>query len=111
MKAWEDICSRCGLCCMNKAVTKDFLILDTSYPCEHLDMETKLCKVYDTRFKECSRCRKVTPFMAAFSPVLPSACAYVRLFSKYHIRFSRKETLLTEGFFNPDKEVDFPPIG
>ena len=45
MKAWEDICSRCGLCCMNKAVTKDFLILDTSYPCEHLDMETKLCKV------------------------------------------------------------------
>ena len=100
MRKWEDICNKCGLCCHRKVVAEDFLLLDLAETCEFLDKETNLCNVYKDRFKKCKDCKKVTPFMAAFSPALPATCAYVKLFEKYHLRFCKMENVFSEHIFD-----------
>ena len=102
MVKWEDICDRCGLCCHRKAISGDYLLLDIENPCEHYDKQTHLCKIYNNRFEVEKTCKKVTPFLVAFSAALPSSCAYVRLFKKYHLRFNKKETVLAPGLFNEE---------
>lgn len=95
MKNWEDICSNCGLCCHEKVVLPDMLIIDDEKSCEFYSEETHRCTVYPNRFKECSRCMRVNLFRAMFSPALPNVCAYVRMAEKYHIRFAHKrETVI-----------------
>lgn len=96
MKWWEEICSCCALCCHEKAVTPEFLILDLSAPCAFLDEESSLCSVYKERRQLCRRCRKVTLFMAMFSPSLPEPCAYVSWAKRHHIRFARRRELIIE---------------
>ena len=100
MRKWEDICNKCGLCCHQKVVAEDFLLLDLAETCEFLDKETNLCTIYKDRVKKCKDCKKVTPFMAAFSPVLPATCAYVKLFQKYHLRFCKMESVFSEHIFD-----------
>jgi len=78
---WEDYCNRCGLCCyVRHRGKRGEVIVEYSSPCEYLDEETHLCTVYESRFKECPECRKVTLFHALFSPYLPPTCGYVRRF-------------------------------
>lgn len=102
MRKWEDICDRCGLCCHRKALNGDFLLLDIENSCEYYDEKTHLCKVYKDRFKIVKDCKKVSPLFVAFSSALPSSCAYVRLFKKYHLRFNKKETVLAPGLFDEE---------
>ncbi len=90
---WEAICSRCGLCCHERTVYPDIVEIDLSSPCEFLDKETGLCKVYSNRFAECSRCCKVTPLAAMFSRALPESCSYVEWARKHHIRFRRRREM------------------
>ncbi len=98
--SWEDICTNCGLCCHEKAVDKNFLLIDTNAACSFYDSVNKRCKVYDKRFEKCSRCLKVTPWRACFASYLPSSCAYVRWAEAHHIRFARKrETITGSGLF------------
>ena len=98
MRHWEDICDRCSLCCYEKAVWDDVLVVDLSRPCEFLDTETHLCTVYEDRFRKCGRCCRVHPFRAIFSPALPQSCAYVRWAEKFHVRLcDKRELVLTEG--------------
>lgn len=95
---WEDICLRCGLCCHEKVVTPEFLVVDTRRCCEYLDTENNSCNVYSKRFVSCSRCRKVGLLKAMFSPSLPSSCGYVLWARQHHIRFAKKrETVLEDG--------------
>jgi len=97
---WEALCSNCGLCCHEKVVSGDFLLIDTSAPCSFYDAKSKRCKVYSERFEKCSRCRKVTPFKAAFADYLPSSCAYVCWAKSHHLRFRReKEVVIGSGLF------------
>ena len=92
---WEDICSNCGLCCHEKAVSKDFLIIFESV-CDFYDEKNKRCSVYDERFDKCDRCLKITPLRAAFASYLPSSCAYVLWAKRHHIRFRKdKEVVLS----------------
>ena len=95
---WEEICSRCGLCCHEKTIYPDYLEIDLSSPCEYYDSENHLCTVYSSRFQICSRCEKVTPLKAMLSSSLPSSCAYVAWAEHHHIRLIRKrETVLVES--------------
>ena len=86
---WEDMCSRCGLCCHEKCVYKGFLLIDSEKTCAFFDKKTSLCTVYESRFSKCPRCRKVTPLMAITAPYLPPSCAYVQWAKRHRIRFRR----------------------
>jgi hypothetical protein len=44
----EGICRRCGRCCYQKLLLGDIVVY-TNVPCPHLDLETKLCTVYERR--------------------------------------------------------------
>jgi len=58
--SWEDICSRCSMCCHERDVAPDGQVYVLwSEPCPYLDQESGLCTVYDRRFEICERCRKV----------------------------------------------------
>lgn len=87
MKAWEDMCFHCGLCCREKVIKDDFLIFLSS-KCQYLSSEDE-CTCYYERFKKNKRCLKVNIFRACFSLYLPSSCAYVLWAKKHHIRFRR----------------------
>ncbi len=86
---WEDICTRCGLCCHEKVIHPDALVIDTSQPCAFYDEETHSCTVYSERFAKCPRCEKVTPLMAAFGRSLPESCGYIVWAKRHHIRFRK----------------------
>jgi uncharacterized cysteine cluster protein YcgN (CxxCxxCC family) len=83
LPGWEDICMQCGQCCFEREIDEtgqDFI--DYECPCEFLDVETRLCTVYEQRFELCDRCNKVTPAMALFTDLLPQNCEYRRRFGK-----------------------------
>ena len=76
--SWEDVCMRCGMCCYEREVDEDGSVgIDFSAPCEFLDEDSRLCRVYDERFTRCERCRRVTPAAALFGKHLPPTCGYV----------------------------------
>lgn len=71
----------------------DFLIISERC-CEFFDEESRLCKVYDKRFKVCSRCRKVTPLRASLVSYLPPTCSYVMWAKRHHIRLRRDKEMV-----------------
>jgi uncharacterized cysteine cluster protein YcgN (CxxCxxCC family) len=72
---WESVCTRCGRCCYEK-IDFEERIYYTELPCEYLDIETKLCRVYNERDVKRSGCVSLTPnnIQQGF---LPADCAYV----------------------------------
>ena len=76
---WEDLCHRCGDCCYEKDIIEGNLAVDLASPCPFHDPDTRLCRVYETRFEANPRCEKVGLFKALFSPWLPPHCGYQRL--------------------------------
>jgi len=80
---WEALCRRCGACCHEKRWVAGRLVVDYGSPCRHLDEQTRLCRVYDIRFRACRECRRMTIFHALFSPYLPESCGYVRAFRRW----------------------------
>ncbi len=73
---WEDLCRRCGLCCFEKGIDGKGRIIETQVPCRHLDIHTRLCRVYEKRQKIESDCIKLTPEKIAELKWLPESCAY-----------------------------------
>ena len=95
--SWDDICSKCGLCCREKAIDGKYLIFFDSY-CQFYNSSSGLCSVYNERFKKCKACRKVNIFRAAFASYLPPTCSYVIWAKKHHIRFAfSKEVVLAQS--------------
>ena len=72
---WESVCSRCGRCCYEK-IDFEERIYYTQLPCEHLDPETKLCRVYDKRDAQRPGCVRLNPENVKRG-FLPADCAYV----------------------------------
>ncbi len=87
---WEDKCTKCGLCCHEKAIYGNHLAIDLDSWCEYFDPKTKQCTVYAERFSESTRCKKMTKARAMFASYLHENCAYVQWARRYHIRFARK---------------------
>jgi uncharacterized protein len=79
---WESICTQCGLCCYEKDIRGGRVIVRMDSPCRYLDVKTRLCRVYDRRFRVCAECRKMRRFHARFSRWLPQTCGYVRAYRR-----------------------------
>jgi uncharacterized cysteine cluster protein YcgN (CxxCxxCC family) len=87
---WEAICKRCGRCCYEKV---DFQgkIYYTQVPCEHLDLNTRLCRTYPERETSRSGCVALTPELLK-QGVLPADCPYVAGLKNYPAPFMDDET-------------------
>ena len=77
----EGWCRRCGRCCHEKIRLDDGQVLITDIPCEHLDIDTRLCRVYADRSRRQARCQSAT----ASSEVgaLPGDCPYAMVVEGY----------------------------
>ncbi|MCL2792870.1 MAG: hypothetical protein FWD87_07240 [Spirochaetaceae bacterium] len=82
MKWWENLCNKCGFCCLKKEYVNGAWIINSNNPCEYLDVKSNLCFVYEERFKICPECKKMTIFEALFEDFLPITCGYVKFFRK-----------------------------
>ena len=73
---WESLCHRCGLCCFEKGIDGKGNIIETAVPCRHLDIHTRLCRVYAERQAIEFDCIKLTPENVGNLSWLPASCAY-----------------------------------
>jgi uncharacterized protein len=72
---WESRCRRCGRCCYEKIEYEGELYY-TDIPCEKLDLNTRLCTVYENRETERPGCVALTPEIVR-KGILPADCPYV----------------------------------
>ena len=77
---WEAVCNRCGLCCYEKEWRRGRIVTNHDSPCRFLDQGTRMCTVYEQRFRRCAECCKMTLFHALFVSYLPEECGYVTRF-------------------------------
>jgi uncharacterized cysteine cluster protein YcgN (CxxCxxCC family) len=70
----EALCDRCGKCCYEK-ISVEGRVHITPFPCEHLDLETNLCRIYPHRFEMNPTCISVAEGLAIGA--FPSSCGYV----------------------------------
>jgi uncharacterized protein len=75
---WEAICNKCGKCCYEKVDLGGGVIRYTDEPCEHLDTETKLCKIYHDRHEVEPDCISLTEELVRTLHWMPEDCAYVQ---------------------------------
>ena len=74
---WEQICCRCGLCCLVKVQDEnDDEVFYTRVVCHLFDKNTRLCKEYKNRCKLVPECLKVTPKNIDKLAWMPKKCAY-----------------------------------
>ena len=74
---WEQICCRCGLCCLIKLQDEeDDEIYYTRVVCHLFDCKTRLCKEYKNRCSLVPECLKVTPQNIDKLEWMPKKCAY-----------------------------------
>ena len=78
---WEGLCERCARCCYEK-IDFDGRIFYTRKPCDQLDLETGLCRVYAERDEVRSDCQRLTPELVA-AGILPADCPYAQLVTGY----------------------------
>jgi len=74
--AWEALCHRCGQCCFEKGIDGKGRIIETGVPCRHLDIHSRLCRVYPQRQQIEFDCIKLKPENIASLKWLPANCAY-----------------------------------
>lgn len=79
------MCARCGRCCYEKL---DFQgnIYYTQLPCRHLDLDTRLCRVYPDRVNRQPGCVSLTPELLG-QGFLPADCPYVADLADYPAPF------------------------
>jgi hypothetical protein len=78
---WESICSKCGRCCYEK-IDFEGRIYYTELPCEHLDLESRLCRVYAERDIQRPGCVRLTQKRIS-KGFLPADCPYVAAIKNY----------------------------
>lgn len=76
MSDWEELCSRCGLCCFEKATDPRGRFVTTPIPCRHLDIISRECRVYDKRLMVGEGCVQLTPEVVREADWLPESCVY-----------------------------------
>ena len=75
---WEELCERCGVCCFEKIEDESGTIYFTRTPCRYLDIDTRLCKIYERRFEINPECVKLSPDIIGGLRWLHDQCAYMR---------------------------------
>ncbi len=80
---WENICRRCGKCCLIKLEDEDSgEVYYTNVVCRYFDEEKMSCSVYDKRCELVPTCLKLNKENADKLPWMPKTCAYRELFEK-----------------------------
>jgi uncharacterized cysteine cluster protein YcgN (CxxCxxCC family) len=74
--AWDDLCKRCGSCCLEKIENDNGTIFYTQTPCRYLDVVNRECRVFDNRFTINPECMKLTPELVETLRWLPPDCGY-----------------------------------
>jgi uncharacterized cysteine cluster protein YcgN (CxxCxxCC family) len=73
---WEAICEHCGRCCYEKYEYRGKIFYSDT-PCEYLDPETNLCRIYHQRSELNPDCARLTPGLVQ-TGILPNDCPYVK---------------------------------
>jgi len=82
-KQWEQLCDRCGLCCIYKIENQKGEFFLTDVACKYLDIQSISCQSYLDRSKNQSLCKVLTPDNIEENlSWLPETCAYRRRFKK-----------------------------
>jgi uncharacterized cysteine cluster protein YcgN (CxxCxxCC family) len=76
LEEWEAVCKKCGRCCYEKVDVGGGRVRYLDEPCEYLDTETNLCKVYDRRHEVVPDCISLTEELVRALSWLPEECAY-----------------------------------
>ena len=76
----EAKCRRCGRCCYKKIIVLD-TVFYTPFPCRFLDIETRLCTVYERRHEANPGCLSVEAGIER--GVFPADCPYVEGIAGY----------------------------
>gem|GEM_PF-1603976 len=74
-REWEQVCVRCGRCCYEK-IEFEGEIYFTDEPCEYLDPDTRLCRIYPERYRIRPGCVALAPQLV-ISGLLPDDCPYI----------------------------------
>lgn len=87
----ENLCDKCprelkGLCCYSATYIEGHHIILTKYPCPYLDIETKLCMVYEDRLKHC-----ITVEVGLKDNRLPKDCMYVKKYGDPKVNWKSLE--------------------
>jgi len=99
---WEDICRRCGKCCLIKLEDEETGdVYYTDVVCRYFDEEKMCCSVYDKRSELVPTCLKLTPNNVDKLSWMPKTCAYRELFEKSAVK--TKTTI--KGRVVPETEV------
>ncbi len=78
---WENICRRCGKCCLIKLEDEDTGdVYYTNVVCRYFDEETMCCSVYDKRCELVPTCLKLNQENVDKLSWMPKTCAYRELF-------------------------------
>ena len=78
---WDAICNKCAQCCYEK-IDFEGHIYYTDIPCEFLDLETNLCRVYEDRENKRPGCVRLTRENIK-EGFLPADCPYVADIENY----------------------------
>lgn len=96
----EAKCNNCGKCCYKKIKFSDDLIVATKDPCEHLDTDTNMCKIYNERHEKHPTCLSVEEGIK--QKAMPEDCPYVA---------GLKDYVGPIYFDDPEKEANMDVIG
>ncbi|MCB9481722.1 MAG: YcgN family cysteine cluster protein [Desulfobacteraceae bacterium] len=79
---WELICSRCGLCCMEKLIDSETdELYFTCVSCIYLELDSLRCSVYEKRCEQKKDCVKLSvDYLEKYINYLPTNCSYRILF-------------------------------
>ncbi|MCF6179203.1 MAG: hypothetical protein L3J63_07420 [Geopsychrobacter sp.] len=78
---WEKLCKCCARCCYEK-IDFEGRIFYTRIPCDQLDLETHLCRIYADRDRVRNDCQRLSPEIVA-AGILPADCPYAELVEDY----------------------------
>ena len=99
-KEWEDLCDRCGKCCLNKIDYEgNQHVIYTNVSCRLFDAATCACSNYSKRKHLVNDCIKLTPDMVKKNNDLPKTCAYRLIYNKqplkswHHLISGSKDTV------------------
>lgn len=80
---WENICRRCGKCCLIKLEDEDTGdVYYTNVICRYFDEEKMCCSVYDKRCALVPTCLKLNQDNVDKLSWMPKTCAYRELFEQ-----------------------------
>ena len=109
---WEQICDRCGKCCLVKIGVWHTRF--TKIACPLLDICTGLCKNYTNRWDNVPECIKLTPEnIKKCKKWLPKTCAYLWLLKKHTLPpwhplvTGNKKSMENFGLTVKDRAIDY----